>query len=161
MKAGEANYLNVTSGTNGKNRWGDYSGAAVDPTDSTKIWLFGEYAASPAHTWGTWAGEVFVLPAPPNVDFDFSPANPQVSQLVQFTDTSTGSPTVWFWDFGDGTTSTLQNPTHSYSVANTYTVVLTASNSGGSGQIAKDVVVTAEPVQCNHCARVVPFRSPR
>ena len=28
-------------------------------------------------------------------------------------------------------------------------------------QIAKDVVVTAEPVQCNHCARVVPFRSPR
>lgn len=39
------------------------------------------------------------------------------SQLVTFADTSTGSPNKWIWDFGDGTTSNLQNPTHTFSGA--------------------------------------------
>ncbi|HJW14443.1 MAG TPA: hypothetical protein VJ776_07095 [Thermoanaerobaculia bacterium] len=60
VKSGEANYLNPASGLN---RWGDYSGAAVDPADPTKIWFFGEYAASPANTWGTWAGQVAITGA--------------------------------------------------------------------------------------------------
>jgi hypothetical protein len=60
LKAGEANYLNPEMRTNGRNRWGDYSGAAVDPTDSTRIWLFGEYAASPTGTWGTWVDQVAI-----------------------------------------------------------------------------------------------------
>jgi PGF-pre-PGF domain-containing protein len=47
---------------------------------------------------------------------------------VQFTDTSTGTPTLWSWDFGDGAKSTDRNPTHSYSTAGTYTVTLTVSN---------------------------------
>jgi hypothetical protein len=51
---------------------------------------------------------------------------------VQFTDTSTGSPTSWLWNFGDSTTSTLQNPTKTYSSPGTYTVTLTATNAGGS-----------------------------
>src|SRR5713101_2925282 len=57
LKAGESNYLNPASG---KNRWGDYSGAAVDPADPSKIWLFGEYAAGTVNNWGTWAGQVAV-----------------------------------------------------------------------------------------------------
>jgi hypothetical protein len=57
LKAGETNYLNPASG---KNRWGDYSGASVDPADPTKIWLIGEYSASPANNWGTWAGQVSI-----------------------------------------------------------------------------------------------------
>jgi PKD repeat protein len=51
---------------------------------------------------------------------------------VQFTDRSTGSPTSWKWDFGDGTTSTEQNPSHTYTKAGQYTVKLTATNDGGS-----------------------------
>jgi PGF-pre-PGF domain-containing protein len=47
---------------------------------------------------------------------------------VQFTDTSTGTPTLWSWDFGDGAKSTDRNPTHSYSTAGTYIVTLTVSN---------------------------------
>lgn len=61
LKSGETNYLNPASG---KNRWGDYSGAAVDPADPSKLWLFGEYAASPANTWGTWAGQVAISGVP-------------------------------------------------------------------------------------------------
>ena len=47
---------------------------------------------------------------------------------VKFTDKSTGMPTLWFWDFGDGTNSTEQNPAHTYSTEGTYTVTLTVSN---------------------------------
>ena len=55
---------------------------------------------------------------------------------VAFTDTSTGSPTAWNWNFGDGTiNSMLQNPTHTYSIAGNYTVTLTASNAAGSNTV--------------------------
>lgn len=56
LKAGEANY--VKDHDSGRNRWGDYSGIAVDPADPTRVWMYSEYAASPANTWGTWIGEV-------------------------------------------------------------------------------------------------------
>lgn len=52
--------------------------------------------------------------------------------LVQFTDTSTNSPTAWEWTFGDGSSSTLQNPSHTYTAAGSFSVVLTATNAGGS-----------------------------
>ena len=51
---------------------------------------------------------------------------------VGFTDQSAGSPTSWKWTFGDGTTSTLQNPVHTYSRAGSYTVSLTVTNAYGS-----------------------------
>lgn len=65
-------------------------------------------------------------------------------QSIQFTDTSANTPTSWLWDFGDGTTSTLQNPTKTYSTVGTRTVTLTATNANGSGSVTKTgyVVVT-------------------
>lgn len=45
---------------------------------------------------------------------------------INFTDTSTGSPDRWLWDFGDGTTSTLQNPAHQFTAGGTYSVTLRA-----------------------------------
>lgn len=50
---------------------------------------------------------------------------------VEFTDTSTGEPTQWFWSFGDDTYSTVQNPTHEYISAGDYMVTLTVRNSWG------------------------------
>jgi len=55
--------------------------------------------------------------------------------IVQFTDMSTNGPTGWSWTFGDGGTSTQQNPTHTYTTSGTYTVVLIASNSFGNDTI--------------------------
>jgi PKD repeat protein len=67
----------------------------------------------------------------PVASFTMSQTSGIAPLTVRFTDTSTNSPSQWFWDFGDGTSSTLQNPTHTFS-AGTYVVYLTASNSWGS-----------------------------
>jgi len=75
---------------------------------------------------------VHVLPPPPVASFSSSAASGVVPHSVSFTDTSSGTPTSWLWDFGDGATSTEQNPVHVYTVVGTYTVSLTATNAGGS-----------------------------
>ena len=63
---------------------------------------------------------------------------------VQFTDNSTGNPKSWLWNFGDGTTSTEENPTHIYSKAGNYTVVLTATLQDGSTVTRTKIVTIAE-----------------
>jgi hypothetical protein len=74
----------------------------------------------------------------PMADFTFA-----VSGLtVVFDDTSTGRPTSWRWDFGDENGSTLQNPTHRYAAAGTYTVTLTARNALGEDTRSHFVAVT-------------------
>jgi len=63
---------------------------------------------------------------------------------VQFTDISSNV-TEWNWDFGDGTNSTEQNPTHTYLAAGNYTVNLTVSN--GDGTDSKLATITVlEPI---------------
>jgi len=51
--------------------------------------------------------------------------------IVNFTDQSTGHPTAWFWEFGDGAVSRLRHPSHTYTAPGDYTVTLTVSNSQG------------------------------
>ena len=64
-------------------------------------------------------------PSRPVANFTFR------NRTVTFTDTSTNSPTSWLWTFGDGSSSTVQNPTKTYVNAGTYTVTLKATNNGG------------------------------
>ena len=66
----------------------------------------------------------------------FAPLN------VAFTDTSTGLPTSWSWDFGDGSQSEIQNPTHTYSSVGTYTVNLTASNANSTSSTTGQIIVS-------------------
>lgn len=62
---------------------------------------------------------------------------------VLFTDLSTGNPTTWRWDFGDGSPlGTEQNPLHDYAQPGTYTVTLTAGNVAGSSSKSHFVVVS-------------------
>jgi PKD repeat protein len=63
---------------------------------------------------------------------------------IAFTDVSDGSPSSWYWDFGDGTSSTEQNPTKNYTTAGTYTVRLTTYEPGGySSTYSLDVRIQA------------------
>lgn len=61
---------------------------------------------------------------------------------VDFADTSSRLVESWFWAFGDGTTSILQNPSHTYAATGTYTVVLEATGPGGTARIEDTVTVT-------------------
>ena len=85
--------------------------------------------------------------SPPVADFTWSPVDSTTSDTIQFTDSSTdsdGTISTWSWDFGDGETSTLQNPTHLYTAAGTYTVTLTVTDNGGAtGNVQKDITVNS------------------
>jgi PKD repeat protein len=74
------------------------------------------------------------LPQAPTASFLAAPLSGDSPLVVQFADTSTGYITNWLWDFGDGTTSTEQHPTHTYSYrdSSAYTVSLTVTGLGGS-----------------------------
>ncbi|SFC60780.1 Por secretion system C-terminal sorting domain-containing protein [Flexibacter flexilis DSM 6793] len=88
---------------------------------------------------------VIILPntMPPVSDYYITSIT--TCNTLEFTDMSTNVPTSWLWDFGDGTTSTVKNPTHTYSntVQTDYTVSLTASNAYGSDTFTQVVSVAA------------------
>jgi len=65
---------------------------------------------------------------PPSAAFSTTTTYGTPPHNVTFTDLSAGAPTAWDWDFGDGGSSTEQNPTYEYTVEGTYTVSLTVSN---------------------------------
>ena len=71
---------------------------------------------------------------------------------VAFTDTSTGA-AAWSWDFGDGGTSSKQNPIHTYLTAETYTVTLTVTNAGGSSSTTGVITVQEIPPQRPEAAK--------
>jgi PKD repeat protein len=81
-------------------------------------------------------------PPGPVADFTADKTSGQAPLSVQFTDASTGAPTSWQWSFGDGTTSILRNPAHSYEAAGTYDVSLTTTNANGSNTKTKVGFIT-------------------
>jgi len=133
---------------------------------SSWIWMFGDMGAgntstlqNPTHTYlsaGTYSVNLTVTNAggsntliktnyitvvtPPVANFTGTPLSGPAPLLVVFTDTSTGSPMDWNWTFGDigaGNTSTVQNPSHTYTTAGTYSVNLTVTNAGGSNSLIR------------------------
>ncbi|HVQ01344.1 MAG TPA: PKD domain-containing protein, partial [Candidatus Thermoplasmatota archaeon] len=84
---------------------------------------------------------------PPVADFTWMPANPTTQTVVQFTDhsfDSDGYLVNWTWEFGDGTSSYAQHPTHQYSAPGTYAVHLTVKDDEGvDGTVSKNVVVSS------------------
>jgi len=80
-------------------------------------------------------------PLPPAAEFTAEPTIGPEQLTVQFTDQSTGNITSWLWDFGDGETSTEQNPAHTYQDAGSYTVRLEVVGPDGSDfKIKKDYI---------------------
>ncbi|NVK28052.1 MAG: PKD domain-containing protein [Flavobacteriia bacterium] len=81
----------------------------------------------------------------PVASFSMSTTNPPLNWAVNFTNTSTGSGD-FAWDFGDGTTSTQTNPSHTYTTSGTYQVQLIASGCIGSPDtITQSVTVQGNP----------------
>ena len=76
----------------------------------------------------------------PHSDFICIDYNPCMGDAIFF-DISTNTPDTWFWDFGDGNTSTLQNPTHTYESNGTFAVTLVASNIFGTDTVTRTGIV--------------------
>jgi hypothetical protein len=74
LQTGKGNYIKTFGGS--RNRWGDYNGIWLDPTNKTNIFMITEFAAA-TNTWGTWIGEVklalengpTLITSTPNVNF--------------------------------------------------------------------------------------------
>jgi PKD repeat protein len=95
----------------------------------------------------TFVRDVLVLPLPVS---DFTYTLSCLGDTTTFTDLSVGYGTYivsWFWDFGDGSSSTLQNPAHLYNTSGAYTVTLSVVDSHGcSNSITMIVDVYQLPI---------------
>jgi PKD repeat protein len=99
-------------------------------------------------TGGYTVGITVVLVATsttPVASFTADPEFGDAPLTVAFTDTSTGgTPSAWDWDFGDGGTSTSQNPTHVFTEHGSYTVTLTVTIGGVDYSVSHIVDVTVD-----------------
>ena len=142
----------------------------VSGSISSYTWNFGDGSTSnftnPTHTYvnsGTYSVSLSIISNSGCYDTTFKLVTVNPSPLaafsfsnicenapVNFTDNSTitqGNINQWNWNFGDGTSSNLQNPIHTYSVAGTYTVILNiSSNQGCLGSTMQVVNVNPVPV---------------
>ena len=104
---------------------------------------------SSAVDWAVVAVEL--IPAeqeiPPTANFSASSVTGEVPLTVNFIDESSNNPTAWLWNFGDGNTSTEQNPQHTYNTIDKFTVSLTATNQFGEHTQTKvDYITVSAPL---------------
>ncbi len=82
---------------------------------------------------------------------------------VHFADLSEGSPSGWYWGFGDGSTGTKQNPVHTYDMPGVYTVALTVSNAAGevyTNEKPDYIIVNAPSLEADFAAGTRYGRAP-
>ncbi len=139
------------------------------PTPPSFTWSFGDgtisNAPSPSKTFTTtgtssvtltnkYAGctttatEPITVINPPIPTFTATNASSCKAPLtVSFTDHSIPTPGSWLWDFGDGQTSTTQNPSHTYTTTGTFNVTLTIKGTGSScpGSTTMKSLVNIQP----------------
>ena len=106
------------------------------PSPATRlVWLMG--CALLLFATNAYAGPVAA--------FSASPTSGPAPLTVTFSNTSTGNPTAWAWDFGDGAKSTDQNPVHTYEKVGEYTATLTVTDQkGNKGSDEIDIFVETE-----------------
>ena len=86
-------------------------------------------AVNPEGYWSSLYTQNYIIGTANFTTTDTYPPSGWAPLTVHFKDTTViFTPTSWYWDFGDGTNSTEQNPTHTYTTPGNYTVSLTASN---------------------------------
>ncbi|MDP8255290.1 MAG: PKD domain-containing protein [Candidatus Alcyoniella australis] len=90
----------------------------------------------------------------PDADFDAAPTAGAAPLPVQFTDATEDFKTCevesWLWDFGNGDTSSEQNPLYTYELEGTYSVTLTVTAPGGSDTVVKEAVIQVQPGGGDH-----------
>ncbi|QQL50238.1 PKD domain-containing protein [Mucilaginibacter ginkgonis] len=141
---GGTTYTNITGATTA-----DYSFTTSISAGTYLYRVVASDAGYSANCSVTSSTSSLVVTAPPTASFTYAAAT-CLKDAVLFTDNSTSASiiTAWMWDFGDGQTSVLQNPSHVYSVAGNYLVKLTVVNSAGCSMSSETqaVHINADPV---------------
>lgn len=139
-------FTNTTVGFGGLSlAWdfGDGLGVSSLPTPTHQYTSYGSYEVSLTVTDSLGSGTVTQtvwVGDPPVAEFQATFPDPVLS-VANFVNTSTGTqPLSYLWSFGDGLTSTLVAPTHTYSLPGPYTVTLTATNPVASSAMSRLVV---------------------
>jgi PKD repeat protein len=86
---------------------------------------------------------VDVINRSPEAEFTFAPNTPSIQDQVNMTDTSSdldGTIVSWFWDFGDKTNSTVQNPSHTYNEKGEWQVALTVTDNDGAKSLTTKTI---------------------
>lgn len=112
--------------------------AEAEADDARDVVGFGSYLYVADDTEGFKVYEKNCGITTVDANFGADPLTGNVPLTVDFQDYSTGYPTSWLWDFGNGDTSTAQNPSHTYSMHGYYTVTLTV----GNGETSDTLVLT-------------------
>ena len=112
----------------------------------------------------TFAPVATALPQPtlPTVTFEGTPTSGAAPLVVRFTATAPGSPESFAWDFGDGGTSTEQEPTYTYTSSGTYSVTLTVKYLDGDRPSEKEnyIVVAGDSSTSSPLSPAVPLLAP-
>ena len=96
---------------------------------------------------GQFTSPGFTSTAPLNAAFSPSKTSGVFPLEVDFVDRSTGNVTSWAWDFGDGSSSTEQNPTHTFADAGRYSISLTVDDGTNNSVTTKNNLIWATAVQ--------------
>lgn len=91
----------------------------------------------------TTSKSITITHAPPVAGFTMSHTTAEAGTLISFTNTSVNA-TSYYWDFGDGGTSTSVSPTHTYTSAGDYTITLEAEGPGGFDDESQSITITAK-----------------
>jgi PKD repeat protein len=110
---------------------GYYVTGLEDPVTTLEpVWIFsGDTPSGSSISFKVYARQF--------ANFTATPTSGKIPLNITFTDTSETKPDKWLWDFGDGTNSTAQNPSHTYASAGIYNVSLRAWNDLGSDTMEK------------------------
>lgn len=148
----------------------NFTNSSVTSGPATYLWRFGDGITStlqnPSHNYSVQGVYTITLVVSQGSNCEDSIVKPNYVNLtglvanftandtdicigtsVQFTNTSVPSMVTWLWDFGDGSTSTVLNPSHTYSTAGPFTVTLSGTDATGCTDIiVKTNYITVRPL---------------
>jgi len=145
----EVQFVGYSEGTPLNWSWSFGDGEFAEGRNATHMYLTpGIYTVNltieyPGGMNTTSQADMITVTAPVIANFTANTTTGKVPLAVRFTDESSGAPTSWAWNFGDGTNSSLQNPEHTYTAAGNYTVALTVTGASGSNTTIRPAYIRA------------------